>query len=102
MSCANYYSSTLRQIGDLERLISKDRPAKRANPREVCQLKKALKAIGEYKEAISRGLGKCAVTGYRESQLNPCHASSSDKDRKGTAARAAGYAGKRFGNVLTE
>jgi DNA mismatch repair protein MutS len=35
----------IRQIGDLERLISKI-GLQRANPREVCQLKKALLAIG--------------------------------------------------------
>ncbi|MCF2486789.1 DNA mismatch repair protein MutS [Dyadobacter sp. CY347] len=42
----------LKQIGDLERLISKV-AVKRINPRELVQLKKSLKQIGPVKELIS-------------------------------------------------
>ncbi|WP_187359625.1 DNA mismatch repair protein MutS [Mucilaginibacter ginsenosidivorans] len=61
--------NNIRQIGDLERLISKI-GLQRANPREVCQLKKALKAIElikqqclEAKSEPLRAIGE---------QLNPC------------------------------
>src|SRR5690606_17148627 len=42
----------IKQIGDLERLISKI-GLQRANPREVVQLKRALRAIEKIKELIS-------------------------------------------------
>jgi DNA mismatch repair protein MutS len=59
----------IRQIGDLERLISKI-GLQKANPREVCQLKKALRAI----EAIKK---QCKATDSQPlkaiaEQLNPC------------------------------
>ena len=59
----------IRQIGDLERLISKI-GLQKANPREVCQLKKALRAI----EAIKK---QCEETDNQPlkaiaEQLNPC------------------------------
>jgi len=68
----------IRQIGDLERLISKI-GLQRANPREVVQLKKALKAIETIKVL-------CAQTDSDPlkaigEQLNPC-ASISDKIEK--------------------
>jgi DNA mismatch repair protein MutS len=59
----------IHQIGDLERLISKI-GLQKANPREVCQLRKALKAI----EAI-KNLCKATANGPLNAiaeQLNPC------------------------------
>jgi DNA mismatch repair protein MutS len=59
----------LRQIGDLERLISKV-AVNRINPREVVQLKKALKAIDPLKTLCSTsGCEPLVKTGE---QLNPC------------------------------
>lgn len=59
----------IRQIGDLERLISKI-GLQKANPREVCQLKKALNAIESIKNICektdSEPLKAIAM------QLNPC------------------------------
>ncbi len=59
----------IRQIGDLERLISKI-GLQKANPRELCQLKKALQAIVEIKriseQSVSQPLQSIG------SQLNPC------------------------------
>lgn len=72
----------LRQIGDLERLISKI-GLQRANPREVCQLKKALKAIEKIKgsclqadneplKAIGEQLNPCVTISDKiEKELNP-------------------------------
>jgi DNA mismatch repair protein MutS len=59
----------IRQIGDLERLISKI-GLQKANPREVCQLKKALTAIDEIKKLAetSESLPLKAIG----EQLNPC------------------------------
>ncbi|MCU0339636.1 MAG: DNA mismatch repair protein MutS [Spirosomaceae bacterium] len=58
----------LKQIGDLERLISKV-AARRINPREMVQLKRALSFIAPIKEALTPfgGLG----AKYQD-QLNPC------------------------------
>src|SRR6201999_3982279 len=59
----------IRQIGDLERLISKI-GLQKANPREVCQLKKALTAIDVIKK-----LGEASSSAPLRSigeQLNPC------------------------------
>nr|WP_295930022.1 DNA mismatch repair protein MutS [uncultured Dyadobacter sp.] len=44
-----------KQIGDLERLISKV-AVKRINPRELVQLKKSLKQIGPVKELLAEGI----------------------------------------------
>lgn len=59
----------IKQIGDLERLISKI-GLQKANPRELVQLKRALQAIGRLKEltatADARALNVIAE------QLNPC------------------------------
>lgn len=68
----------IRQIGDLERLISKI-GLQKANPREVCQLKRALRAI----EAIKK---QCEETNNQPlkaiaEQLNPC-SSMSEKIEK--------------------
>jgi DNA mismatch repair protein MutS len=59
----------IRQIGDLERLISKI-GLQKANPREVCQLKKALIAI----ESIKKLTMESASEPMRAigEQLNPC------------------------------
>jgi len=59
----------IRQIGDLERLISKI-GLQKANPREVCQLKKALTAIADIKK-ICEGSGSLPLRTIGE-QLNPC------------------------------
>jgi len=59
----------LRQIGDLERLISKIGLLK-ANPREVCQLKRALKSIESIKK-LCENSDNTALRTIAE-QLNPC------------------------------
>jgi DNA mismatch repair protein MutS len=72
----------IRLIGDLERLISKI-GLQKANPREVCQLKKALKAIeviqsicekseSEPLRAIGNQLNACTLISQKiERELNP-------------------------------
>jgi DNA mismatch repair protein MutS len=62
-------SALIRQIGDLERLISKVAVG-RINPREVVQLKRALRAIGPIRE-ICNGSG-CHPLIQLAEQLNPC------------------------------
>jgi len=62
-------ASLIRQIGDLERLISKV-AVSRINPREVVQLKRALKAIEPLRE-ICNSSG-CAPLILIAEQLNPC------------------------------
>jgi DNA mismatch repair protein MutS len=59
----------IRQIGDLERLISKV-AVSRINPREVVQLKRALKAIGPLKD-LCNNCG-CVPLAQIAEQLNPC------------------------------
>lgn len=59
----------IKQIGDLERLISKIGLLK-ANPREVCQLKRALNAIEAIKN-ICEKTDSLALKTIAE-QLNPC------------------------------
>ena len=59
----------IRQIGDLERLISKI-GLQKANPREVCQLKKALLAIESIKK-LCEGSASRPLQAIGE-QLNPC------------------------------
>jgi DNA mismatch repair protein MutS len=59
----------IRQIGDLERLISKI-GLQKANPREVCQLKKALTAISDIKK-ICEASESLPLRAIGE-QLNPC------------------------------
>src|SRR5690606_35062761 len=62
-------SQEIKQIGDLERLISKI-GLQKANPREVCQLKKALIAV----EAIKNRCGQSENAALKTiaEQLNPC------------------------------
>jgi DNA mismatch repair protein MutS len=59
----------IRQIGDLERLISKI-GLQKANPREICQLKKSLKAIESIKKLCGEP-GSQPLQAIGE-QLNPC------------------------------
>lgn len=59
----------LRQIGDMERLISKVAVGK-INPREIVQLKLALKALVPIKESCAQSTN-AVLTRYAE-QLNPC------------------------------
>ncbi len=69
----------IRQIGDLERLISKV-PLGKVNPREVLQLKRALAAIGPIKEQLAASnnpyLQKIAEG------LNPCQLLQQDIERQ--------------------
>ncbi len=59
----------IRQIGDLERLISKV-AVNRINPREVVQLKKALKAVDPLK--ILCNSSSCPPLVQIAEQMNPC------------------------------
>jgi DNA mismatch repair protein MutS len=65
----NKVSGYIRQIGDLERLISKV-AVNRINPREVVQMKKALHAI-EPLQSICTG-SSCQPLIKLAEQLNPC------------------------------
>ncbi|MCJ7446883.1 MAG: DNA mismatch repair protein MutS [Bacteroidales bacterium] len=62
-------SALIRQIGDLERLVSKA-ALNRINPREVVQLKRALKAIDPLKSLCSKS--GCPPLAQLAEQLNPC------------------------------
>ncbi len=62
-------SALIRQIGDIERLLSKV-AINRINPREVVHLKKALKAIDPLKTLCSES--GCAPLMKLAEQLNPC------------------------------
>jgi len=62
-------SGLIRQIGDLERLVSKV-AVSRINPREVVQLKKALNAIAPLKSLCSES-GSPPLAKLAE-QMNPC------------------------------
>ena len=64
-----YLGEHLRQIGDLERLISKVAVG-RINPREIMQVMNALSAIGPIKEACGKA-DNAALKRFGE-QLNPC------------------------------
>lgn len=64
-----YLGEHLRQIGDLERLISKVAVG-RINPREIMQVMNALNAIGPIKEACGKA-DNAALKRFGE-QLNPC------------------------------
>jgi len=62
-------SRLIQQVGDLERLISKV-AVSRINPREVVQLKRALRAVGPLMELCSdSGCEQLKILGE---QLNPC------------------------------
>ncbi len=62
-------SGLIRQVGDLERLISKV-AVSRINPREVVQLKRALRAIAPLQEICSNS--GCIPLAKLAEQLNPC------------------------------
>jgi DNA mismatch repair protein MutS len=66
---AEEISGYIRQIGDLERLVSKV-AVSRINPREVVQLKRALKAIEPLKELCNNS--NCLPLITLAEQLNPC------------------------------
>ncbi len=68
----------IRQIGDLERLISKV-AVNRINPREVVQLKRALKAIEPLRNMCEKS--GCLPLNQIAEQLNPCK-SIADKIEK--------------------
>ncbi len=72
-------AALIRQIGDLERLVSKVAVG-RINPREVVQLKKALMAIEPMKE-LCNGSG-CRPLGLLGEQLNPCRSIADRIDRE--------------------
>lgn len=63
------YQGELREIGDLERLISKA-AMQRINPREVWQIKRALFAIEKIK-SLGEASGKAEVEALAD-RLNPC------------------------------
>jgi DNA mismatch repair protein MutS len=66
---ATQLKNYVRQIGDLERLISKV-PLGKINPREVVQLKRALAALQPIKEAGAKANN--AVLNKLSDQINPC------------------------------
>lgn len=66
---ATQLKNYVRQIGDLERLISKV-PLGKINPREVVQLKRALAALQPIKEAGAKA--ENAVLNKLSDQINPC------------------------------
>ncbi|HEV7347563.1 DNA mismatch repair protein MutS [Telluribacter sp.] len=61
----------LRQIGDLERLISKV-AVRRISPRELVQLKKSLKQIAPIKELLGNPAVKISALRKHADQLNSC------------------------------
>jgi DNA mismatch repair protein MutS len=61
----------IRQVGDLERLISKI-GLQKANPREVCQLRKALQAIANIKVLCTDESQQSEALRAIGNQLNPC------------------------------
>jgi DNA mismatch repair protein MutS len=67
----NELQACIRQVGDLERLISKI-GLQKANPREVCQLRKALMAIGSIKKMCGEAGAESEALMTIGSQLNPC------------------------------
>lgn len=62
-------SSLIREIGDLERLVSKV-AVNRINPREMMQLLRALKAVAPLKELCLKST--CDPLAVLAEQLNPC------------------------------
>jgi DNA mismatch repair protein MutS len=74
----NEISGLIRHIGDLERLISKV-AVNRINPREVVQLKRALKAIDPLRDLCNNS--GCMPLIKIAEQLNPCR-SIADKIEK--------------------
>ena len=75
----NEISGLIRQVGDLERLISKV-AVNRINPREVVQLKRALKAIEPLKNICENS--KCLPLTQIAEQLNPCRSIADKIDKE--------------------
>ena len=75
----NEISGLIRQVGDLERLISKV-AVNRINPREVVQLKRALKAIETLKNICENS--KCLPLTQIAEQLNPCRSIADKIDKE--------------------
>ena len=69
----------VQQVGDLERLISKV-AVSRINPREVVQLKRALRAIGPIRDLCSNS--GCEPLKILGEQLNPCKSIADKIDRE--------------------
>jgi DNA mismatch repair protein MutS len=69
----------IRQVGDLERLISKV-AVNRINPREVVQLKRALKAVEPLQEICNKS--DCPPLVKLAEQLNPCKSIAEKIDRE--------------------
>ena len=70
-SGADTLEGHLKEIGDLERLLSKV-ALNKANPREMIQLKRSLAAIAPIKEVLNKG--KHPSFRALSEQLNPCSA----------------------------
>jgi DNA mismatch repair protein MutS len=68
-SAKDEIAGLIRQVGDLERLISRVAVG-RINPREVVQLKRALKSIGPLQELCNNS--GCFPLVQLAEQLNPC------------------------------
>jgi DNA mismatch repair protein MutS len=68
-SAMDRITELIQQVGDLERLVSKVAVG-RINPREVVQMKRALKAIGPIAEVCAGS--ECATLIQMAEQLNPC------------------------------
>jgi DNA mismatch repair protein MutS len=68
----------IQQVGDLERLISKV-AVSRINPREVVQLKRALRAVEPLRNLCDSGCGSLKTLGE---QLNPCKSMADKIDRE--------------------
>jgi DNA mismatch repair protein MutS len=69
----------VQQVGDLERLISKA-AVSRINPREVVQLKRALRAVGPIRDLCSNS--GCEPLKILGEQLNPCKSIADKIDRE--------------------
>jgi len=69
----------IQQVGDLERLISKV-AVSRINPREVVQLKRALRAVGPIRDLCNNS--GCQPMKILGEQLNPCKLIADKIDRE--------------------
>jgi DNA mismatch repair protein MutS len=69
----------VHQVGDLERLISKV-AVSRINPREVVQLKRALRAVGPIRDLCNNS--GCEPLKILGEQLNPCKSIADKIDRE--------------------
>jgi len=69
----------IQQVGDLERLISKV-AVSRINPREVVQLKRALRAVEPLKDLCDKS--DCIPLKILDEQMNPCKSIADKIDRE--------------------